>query len=391
MPVKRFLDLGKQPLANGFMREVKNELFYNLSYSFDSKLKLIKMDEILPPAIMFNDNYVYHSSGSQTMRDHFKVAAELFRDKYKPNSVLEIGSNDGVFIKHFDKQTTIAVEPCGNFAEITNNMGYTTYHRFWTKELSREIVKNHDKFDLIFSANCICHIPDLDDTFEAIHEVLSDNGIFVFEDPSLLRMILRSSYDQLYDEHPWMFSVAGLSNLLKGHGLEIFDVSSLDVHGGSNRILVKKASNREIKTEIGLLNHLFMEDELGINDFESYIMFSKKVEESRFQLLRVLNELKSSDKKVIGYGAAAKTTTIFNYCGIDRSLISYLVDNTIDKQGTVSPGMHIPVVSPEEGLIADVDVMFLGAWNFTKEIVEKEQVYAKNKRWLTHVPFVRCI
>jgi methylation protein EvaC len=92
--------------------------------------------------------------------------------------------------------------------------------------------------DLIYAANCICHIQDLDECFSAVTKILSDDGIFVFEDPSLLRMLERGSYDQIYDEHTHLFSVTALDNILKKIGLKVFRVDNLLVHGGSNRIYI---------------------------------------------------------------------------------------------------------------------------------------------------------
>ena len=169
---RKFLDLGKQPIANGFIYkdQILDEYFFNLGVAFDEETKLITQTEYVDGRLMFNDKYVYRGSMSQTMRDHFK----LLSDKINPDcKVLEIGSNDGVFIKHFDTKKAISVEPCGNFAKETNDMGYTTYPEFWTQDLANRILENHGKQDIIFAANCICHIPDLDQTFKAIESLLS--------------------------------------------------------------------------------------------------------------------------------------------------------------------------------------------------------------------------
>ena len=240
---KEFLNLGKQPIANGFLyeKDIPNEFFYDLKVGFNNKTKLVTHMEYVDPPLMFNDNYSYRGSMSKTMVNHFKEFSNLFENK--DIKVLEIGSNDGVFLKNWDSQKTIAVEPCGNFAKETNDLGYKTYAEFWTLDLSNRIKETHGTMDLIFAANCICHIPDLDQTFKAIHNLLGDKGIFVFEDPSLAQMINNNSYDQIYDEHPHIFSVIALNNLLKQNNLKIIKVDNTSVHGGSNRIWVVKNTN----------------------------------------------------------------------------------------------------------------------------------------------------
>jgi methylation protein EvaC len=105
-----------------------------------------------------------------------------------------------------------------------------------------------------------------------------------------------------------------------------------------------------------------------------------------------LNKFKKNGKKIISYGATYKSATIFNYCGIGPDLFDCIVDTTPNKQGKFSPGMHIPIVSPEEGFDNSVDYAFLGAWNFTKEIMQKEQSYIdRGGRFITHVPSARLI
>ena len=388
---KEFLDLGKQPIANGFLNkdDFNNEFLFDLKAVYDEDTKLISLKEFVAPEMMFNENYAYHASMSETMKNHFKSLTENLQKEFKPINVLEIGSNDGIFIRHFNPDTTIAVEPCSNFAEMTNDMEYKTYPEFWTKELSKLIKQEHGTMDLIYAANCICHIHDLDDTFTAVKNLLSEDGIFIFEDPSLLRMMERGSYDQLYDEHAHIFSVTALQNLLNRNDLEIFRVDNLSVHGGSNRIYVKSIHNRYQEIESSVEDNLSRENEFGLNDFKTYQIFSDRVQKSKEDLLSTLKKLKQDGKKVIAYGAASKVTTVFNYCGIDESLVEYITDTTPSKIGKYQPGTHIPIVSPDDGFDESVDVAYLGAWNFKTEIMNKETDYlSRGGKFITHVPRV---
>tara|TARA_B100000963_G_C22631243_1_gene675037 strand:+ start:1375 stop:2538 length:1164 start_codon:yes stop_codon:yes gene_type:complete len=385
---KEFLDLGKQPIANGFLpSKIDNEFFFNLKVGFDEDTKLITQMQYVDPPLMFNENYAYRGSMSKTMKEHFKNLSEIL--PYKTN-ILEIGSNDGVFLNNFTSEEIIAVEPCSNFALETKKLGYTTYANFWDSELSNTIKENHGLKDIIFSANCICHIPNLDDAFSAVNNLLSENGIFIFEDPSLLQMVNNNSYDQIYDEHPHIFSVIALDNLLKRNGLEIIKVENLPVHGGSNRIYAMKKGKSTPDSSVQ--NNKSLERILGLDKLETFIRFAEKVKQSKVDLVRLLKKCKEEGKKVISYGATSKSTTVFNYCGIDTNLIDYIVDTTPEKQNKLSPGMHIPIIPPEEGFNDTVDFAYLGAWNFLKEISEKELEYLKRGgRFITHVPTVKLI
>jgi len=285
---------------------------------------------------------------------------------------------------------SVCVEPCDNFAKVTGDMGYKTYTEFWTTELSKKIKDNDGEMDLIYAANCICHIHDLDDTFKAVANLLSDDGVFVFEDPSLLSILQRGSYDQIYDEHPHIFSVTALDNILKRNGLIIFDVDNLSVHGGSNRIYAKKPNIPSANTiSDSVIQNLRKEDDFGINNFETYEAFAKKVQFSKEELLRCLTNLRHNGKKIMCIGATAKSTTVFNYCGIGTDLIDVITDTTIDKQNTFAPGSHIPVASPEDIDMLDYDYAYLGAWNF-KEVIMKNQkkFIANGGKFISHIPKV---
>ena len=389
-----FLDLGMQPIANRFITSEndieQHEYKFNLTVEFDDDTKLVSLGYFVKPEMMFNDSYVYYSSNSKTMQNHFKQFANQLINEFEPKNVMEIGSNDGVFIKNFSNDTTIAIEPCSNFAKLTNSYGYKTYDNFWNLEISEEIVRKHGKRDLISSSNCVCHMQNLDEAFEAVERSLTDGGVFVFEDPSLLKMFERVSYDQFYDEHAHVFSVTALQNLLNRNGLEIFRVQELAVHGGSNRIYACKKGAREIEHSVS--TNLKFEFDFGIQNLSTYLHFSKKVEESKNNLIKLLTKMKSDGLKIISYGATSKSTTVFNYCGIGPELIDYIVDTTADKQGKLSPGMHIPVVTPEVGFNNTVDIAFLGAWNYEKEILDKEEAFIKvGGKFVTHIPYVKIL
>ena len=240
----QFLDLGMQPLANGFLTksELADEFMYSLRVGFDPESGLVTLMDYVSPPLMFNDHYAYHGSMSKTMVDHFaSIASQLCSDRTP--KILEIGSNDGVFLKNCDARSSIGVEPCKNFADITNAMGYKTYAEFWTKELAARVKLENGPMNYVFAANCMCHIPDLDETFSAVFDVLSDGGIFIFEDPSLFEMVNRNSYDQLYDEHAHVFSCHALKHILRRNGLYLNKVEHLSIHGGSNRIWYPKRNN----------------------------------------------------------------------------------------------------------------------------------------------------
>ena len=389
----KFLNLGKHPITNSFLskKNPKNEFFYNLRLIYHQKTKLISLDNFVPPTKMFNNKYAHRASASITMRRAYENLAKKIKKKFKPKSILEIGSNDGVFIKHFSKIKNIGVEPCKNLANITSKMKIKTYDKFWTMHLSNKISKKHGKFDIIYSANTISHIHNLEETFKAIENLLTTHGVFILEDPSLLKSLQKVSYDQFYDEHAYVFSITALKNLNEKTGLKIFDIEELKTHGGSNRVYFKKIDNKKIKISKIVNMHLSKERKFGINKLITYKTFAKKVKKSKKNLVKIFQKLKKKKNKIIGYGATYKSSTVLNFCKINENYISYFVDTTPTKAGKFTPGTHIPI-KKYNGISDDVDYAFLGAWNFKDEIFRKEKKFRKRGgKFITHVPYPKII
>ena len=388
-----FLNLGKNPIANNYLKskKIKKEFFYNLKLIYHSDTKLISLAKFIAPKKMFNDKYAYRASMSKTMRNANKKLAKLLFKNYKPTSILEIGSNDGCFIKHFKKIKNVGVEPCRNLADITNKMNIKTYPNFWKKKLAKKIIKEKGKFDIIYSANTISHIHNLRETFEAVEIALKDDGIFILEEPSLFEILKKVSYDQFYDEHAYVFSLTALKNITKENDIEIFKVIKLKTHGGSNRIFFKKKKNRKIKISKNVLQHILQEKNYGIHKLQTYKTFAKRVKNSKKALVKIFKKIKQENKIIIGYGATAKSSTVLNYCGLKSNFIEYFLDTTPTKFGKFTPGSNIPIIK-YNGIPKNVEYAYLGAWNFKDEIFKKEKKFIKNGgKFITHVPYPKII
>ena len=389
----QFLNLGKQPITNNFLikKNPKKEFFYNLKLIFYSKSKLVSLDKFVKKKKMFNEKYAHRASGSKTMSLAYSDLAKSIKNKFKPKSILEIGSNDGVFIKHFKKIKNLGVEPCKNLARITTKIGIKTYDEFWTLKTAKKILSQIGKIEVIYSANTISHIHNLNETFKAINYVLSENGVFILEDPSLVEVLKNKSYDQFYDEHAYVFSISALTNITKKTGLSIFNIEKLKTHGGSNRIYFKKVSNKKIKVSKVVSDHLTEEKKLGINDIKIYKKFSNDVKNSKKKLIKIFKDLKRKKEKIIGYGATYKSSTVLNYCKLDNKYIDYFLDTTPTKIGKFTPGTHIPIFKYKK-IPDDINYAFLGAWNFKDEIFKKEKNFIKRGgKFISHVPYPKII
>ena len=391
-----FLNLGKQPITNSFLKsikknETKKEFFYKLKVIFDDKTKLVSLSNFVNPSKMFNDKYAHRASMSKTMLKSFSSLAAMLDKKYLPKRILEIGSNDGVFIRNFNKKRVLAVEPCKNLAKITNKMGYKTFPEFWNMSVSKKILKKYGKIDLIFSANTISHIPNLEEVFKSINNVLSDDGIFVFEDPYILSILKNGSYDQFYDEHAHVFSLTAVSNLIAEYDLKVFNLNLLPTHGGSLRYFICRKNSKHLVSKI-TKQTILKEKKFNLDKYSTYKKFASKVKKSKKDLINLLSKLRKMNKTIVSYGATYKSATIFNYCKIDKYLIDHVIDTTKNKQNKFTPGSHLKIYNPKKQPFKKVDYYFLGAWNFKKEIMSKEiKFIKKGGKFITHVPKVAIL
>ena len=392
--IKKFLDLGHQPLANSYLLKKnlkRKEEKFKLEIGFNDKNYLVSILKTVPKEKMFNKNYPYKSSESITMKSSFKNFAKKIKKKFNPNFIIEIGSNDGAFIKNFNKKSVVGVEPCKNLAQITKKKGYRTYSEYWGPKLSQKITKN-EKADLIYSANTLSHIEDFNEIFKGINTALSDRGVLIIEDPSLLKCLQNLAYDQFYCEHIYVFSTVALKEVLKNFQLEIFDVEHTKTHGGSNRYYIKKNNNSLYKINNRVNDEIKKELQFGLKKFSTYQQFAKNVETSKSKLLKIFSSLNKKKLIIVGYGATAKSCTVLNYCGLGENDIKYFYDTTSYKINKYLPGSKIYIKKYKKLDHKKIDVVFLGAWNFKKEIFKKEKKFINaGGKFITHIPYPTII
>ena len=387
--MKKFLDLGLQPLANSYLDQKdlnKREKKFNLQVSFNPKNYLVSILNTVSKEKMFNEKYPYKSSESFTMRNSFKKFSFKIKKKFKPNLVLEIGSNDGAFISNFNKNMIIGVEPCKNLAQITKRKGYKTFVEYWNVNLAKKITKKN-KVDIIYSANTLSHIKNFSEIFKAVNISLNENGVLILEDPSLLECLKKVAYDQFYCEHIYVFSSIALQKILNNYNLEIFDIENTSTHGGSNRYFIKKKTNQTYKINKRVNKNFANEKKFGLHKISTYKNFAKKVAYSKIKLNKIFENLIKKNKRIIGYGATAKSCTVLNYCKIKKGTIEYFYDTTSFKINKYLPGTKIKIKKYKELSKKDADYVFLGAWNFKNEIFRKEKKFIKSGgKFITHIP-----
>ena len=388
--IKPFMSFGKMPIANGFLekKDFNKEFFFDMEVGFSEDLSLFQLRDHPSPEQMFNNKYPFFTGSSAYMKIHFLHFAEFIKENYlNDNSkIIEIGSNDGTFLENFMNSNleSIGFEPSANVAAIANKKGINTLNSFFNQDSIDQIKNFKGKTDVIYAANVICHVPDLSNLIKSIDKLLSKKGVFIFEEPYLGSMFEKTSYDQIYDEHIFMFSGSSVKKIFQLFDMELIDLIKQPTHGGSMRYVIARKGMRKIKENVEVI--INEEKFNNLDNIKSCEKFKKDCEKSKMKLKKTLDIYKNKGKKIAGYAATSKSTTILNYCNIGTDIIDFICDTTQEKINKYSPGMHIPIVPVDYFRNNMPDIAYLFAWNHKEEIFNKEKKFTKNNRkWISHV------
>ena len=392
-----FVDFGDMPIANAFSlkEELFNEYTFAMKVGFCENCNMVQLVEQPDREKMFHKNYAFFSSTSNYMINHFNdfASSVISLQGLNENSfVLEVGCNDGIMLQSFlsNKIPCLGIEPSQNVANVAIEKGIEVITEFFDQPLAQHISKMYQKADAILSANVMCHIPYIHSIYDGVKFLLKDDGVFIFEDPYLGEIIEKTSFDQIYDEHVFLFSALSISYIANAHDLELVDVEPQITHGGSMRYTIAHKGLKEVSQNVNRL--IEQEKAIGLDNQHSYMNFTKSVDKIKDDLISLLTKLKNEGKKVVAYGATSKSTTVTNYFGISPDLVDCIYDTTPIKQNKYSPGAHIPVLPYNQFRESNPDYVLLFAWNHAEEIMKKESDYMGKKRhWITYIPDVRVI
>ena len=383
------MSFGKMPIANNFLHEndFSEEFFYEMKVGFNEEYSLFKLLEHPEPKQMFNSKYPFLTSSSNLMIQHFNNFYKFIKENYLQSTnekIIEIGCNDGTMLNFFEnKKACIGFEPSTNVAKIAEKKDLKIIPNFFSSYYP-EAKKFLNDTKIIYAANVICHIPDLNNLIDSIDKFLNKKGLFIFEEPYLGSMIYKNSYDQIYDEHVYIFSVSAIKKIFKQYEFDLIEVVPQTTHGGSMRYIIARKGEYEITKSVEVYEN--KEKQNNIDNFDGMLNFKRECNLSKDKIVNQLQTFKKNGKTISGYAATSKSTTILNYCKIGTDLINCIYDTTPDKIGKFSPGMHIPIRDYKEFNNEYPDIVYLFAWNHKEEIFNKEKNFIKNGgEWFSHV------
>lgn len=393
--VEEFLDLGRTALANKFLtrQEIEaGEEKFPLRVGFCHNCNHVQLTEKVPPEKMFED-YLYISSASDTLQAHFKELSELLVKRFglsSDNLVVDIGCNDATLLRHFARQgvRTLGVDPAQNLASLSS--GVDRFTGYFTSRTASEIVREWGRADVITTTNTFPHIQNLQDFIQGIKLLLAPGGVFVVEAHYLVDLLEQAAFDTVYHEHVSYWALRPLNYLLEAYDLQVVDAERLPIHHGQLRVFIQRKEESWVRPSVGEI--LDLEKRVGLDRIETFKNFAAQALETKRGLTRLLQELKTGGKRIAGYGAPAKASTLLEFLELGPETVEFIADKSPLKQGRFTPGMHIEIVPPEKLLEERPDFVLLLAWNFEKEILEQQAEYRRlGGRFIVPVPEARVV
>lgn len=379
--VELFLDLGNQPHCNRLIpAELANrrEPYFPLRAGFCRKCTLVQIDHTIPKEDMFSD-YPYVSGTTKTLVAHFRDTAERLVRRYglEPQDlVVDIGSNDGTWLKQYRRfgLRVLGVEPATNVVELARADEVPTLNAFFNEETAERILADQGQASLMTAAGVFFHLEELHSVVEGVVKLLRQDGVFCVQAIYLGGMIENTAFDQIYHEHLCYYTLRSLEELFRRHGLEVFDVSVVPIHGGSLEAHVGFVGRHEVAQSVVALRA--DEEAKGYDRIETYQAFAENVWRLKDDLLKVLEEQRVAGKVVHSYGAPAKGATLLNSFGINTRLVALAAEKSPLKFGKMIPGVRIPIV--DEASVERPDAYLVLAWNFLDEFLKKERAFLEN-------------
>jgi len=373
-----FADLGMSPLANAYLKPQdlhQKETFYPLHAYVCETCYLVQVAEIQTPEQIFGD-YLYFSSYSDTWLQHCQAYTDMIVSRLGLNEqsrVVEIASNDGYLLQYFAEKgiPVLGIEPAANVAEVAVEMGIPTLVKFFGRETARELVSDGKQADLMVGNNVLAHVPDINDFVGGMKILLKPKGVVTMQFHYVMSLMENNQFDTIYHEHFSYLSFTTINKIFAQHGLTLFDVDELAIHGGSLRIYARHEQDTSKPISQRVAGQLAKEKAAGLTSMEHYLSFAEKFKAMKRKLLTFLIAAKEEGKSIVGYGAPAKGNTLLNYCGIGSDFIDYTVDRNPHKQGHFLPGTHIAIYHPDYIKETRPDYVLILPWNLKGEIMEQ--------------------
>ena len=372
-----FLDLGLSPVADNLANTPgEATAFVPLQLVWCHQCYLVQLKSHVKPEVVYNDAYPYFSSAIASLVERSRKTVNSICQRYslaENSTVVEIAANDGYLLQHFSDfgVRVLGVEPCESQAQESIKKGIETRQEFFTAALAVQLVKQLPSVDLVIANNVAAHVNDINDFMRGVATLIGDFGHAVFEVHYLGDLLKNRQFDTIYHQHIFYYSLTSFRSLLRRWKMEVLSVEHIDAYGGSLRLHTGK---------VGVVDHsveqlMLQEQELGIVSGDNYQNYAVELESTKTKIKLLVNQLVADGKTIVGYGAAAKASTLLHACGFDVGQIQCIVDVNPDKHGRYMPGTSIRV--EEIASLDDFrpDYILIFAWNYAEEVMRQLASY----------------
>ena len=353
-----------------------------------------QLRHMLDPDTIYGE-YLYFTGSSASLVEHFRLYAESVLGKYDSSAgdlVVDIGSNDGTLLRFFQERgmRVLGIDPARKLAEVATQAGVETWPTYFSTELARHIREEYGPAAIVTVNNVFANVDDTIDMVEGIREMMSPDGLMVFETFYLLDLVENLAFDFIFHEHLSCYSVKPLQAFFQAHGMQLVDIQRVPTKGGSIRGFVRLGETQS-KAPLSVAESICRENELGIHTQEAFEGLSRKIDSTKNQLLTLLQRIQGEGKTVAGYGASAATTTLLYQFELGDKL-SFIADDNPTRQDLFSPGLHIPVKPPQEIYDSGVDYVLILAWRHGQAIMSKHPEFlARGGHFIVPLPEVEVI
>jgi SAM-dependent methyltransferase len=381
----KVIDLGEQYLQGSFikpgkelpsLRKIPCTLLRCDPQQDENACGLLQMEHTVPPEILYAA-YWYRSGTNATMRNHLKgiVDAVMGMTEKKNASVLDIGCNDGTLLSNYPADfKKYGVDPSDVAQEIADKSTTVVQDIFPSSKLFKLLGDN--KLDIVTSIAMFYDLEQPVDFVKGIKQILTEDGIWIFEMSYMPQMLKLDSYDTICHEHLEYYSLAVIENILRRAGMKVFKIAFNDINGGSIRCYATHNTNIKYDNrENGkLLDEIRLSEfDLELDTDKPYRTFQERINKVKVELHSAISELKADGKRIHIYGASTKGNTILQWCDIDKNLVDYAAERNPDKYGARTLGTDIPIISEAESRAMKPDYYLVLPWHFKTEFLEREK------------------
>ena len=385
--LNNLINLGDIPIVNNFSKK-KNYKKINTKIGICKNCKLFQHQKIIDKKDIFHKNYPYISSSSRFLKKHFNDISKKINIKGK-NFIVEIGSNDGSFLENFKKKniTHLGIDPSSLACTEAKKKNINYINDFFSTKISKKIIKKYGQADIIFSANTLAHVENLNDVLLGINLLLKKDGLLIIENIYLHSLLKNNLFDQLYHEHLYTYSIEAINNIFSKYDLFINDIEFNKMQGGSFLIELSR-KKKNIKS---IEKFIKKENNYILTSNKTKKIINNKINNSLKAISSFIKKVASKKLQITGYGASAKCVMLINLLNLTKNEISFIVDNTKYKQNMLIPGTDIPVIAPKKKINYLKEYCIIFAWNFKNEIIQKEKFLNKNTQWVVPMPKLKII